>query len=61
MLSTVRYRSDNCGGIRSPSIIVTPEPVRKAFVDIKNRGVKTRFITRITKDNLHYCKELMHL
>jgi hypothetical protein len=61
MLSTVRYRFDNCGDIRYPSIIVTTEPVRKAFVDIKNRGVKTRFITEITEDNLHHCKELMQL
>lgn len=44
MLSTVRYRFDNCGDIRSPPIIVTTEPVRKAFVDIKNRG----------EDQVHY-------
>ena len=61
MLSIVRYRFDNCGDISYPSIIDTTEPVKKAFVDIKNKGVKTRFITEITKDNLHYCKELMQL
>jgi two-component system, OmpR family, sensor histidine kinase VicK len=61
LLSIVRYRFDNCGDISYPSIIVTTEPVRKAFVDVKNRGVKTRFITEITKDNLHYCKELIQL
>jgi two-component system sensor histidine kinase VicK len=60
-LSTVKYRFDNCGDVRHPSIIVTTEPVRKAFVDVKNRGVRTRFITEITKDNLHYCKELMQV
>jgi two-component system, OmpR family, sensor histidine kinase VicK len=60
-LSTVKYRFDNCGDVRHPSIIVTTEPVRKAFIDVKNRGVKTRFITEITKDNLHYCKELMQV
>jgi two-component system, OmpR family, sensor histidine kinase VicK len=26
---------------------------------MKDRGIKLRFITEITKDNIHYCKELM--
>lgn len=60
-LSKVKYRFDNCGDVRHPSIIVTTEPVKKAFIDVKNRGVKTRFITEITKDNLHYCKELIQV
>ena len=58
-LSKVKNRFDNCGDVRHPSIIVTTEPVKKAFIDVKNRGIKTRFITEITKDNLHYCKELV--
>jgi two-component system sensor histidine kinase VicK len=37
------------------------EPVKKAFIDVRNRGIKTRFITEITKDNLHYCKQLMQV
>jgi two-component system, OmpR family, sensor histidine kinase VicK len=60
-LSQVKRRFDNCGDVRHPSIIVTTEPVKKAFIDVKNRGIKTRFITEITKDNLHYCKELMQV
>src|ERR671922_2383282 len=60
-LSKVKYRFDNCSDVRYPSIIITTEPVRKAFLDVKNRGVRTRFITEITKDNLHYCKELMQI
>jgi two-component system, OmpR family, sensor histidine kinase VicK len=61
MLSRVKYRYDNCGDVRHPAIIVTTEPVKKAFTDLKNRGVKTRFITEITNDNLHYCKQLMQV
>jgi two-component system sensor histidine kinase VicK len=60
-LSQVKYRFDNCGDVRHLSAFVTTEPVRKAFIDVKNRGVKTRSITEITKDNLHYCKELMQV
>ena len=48
-LSTVKYRFDNCGDIMHPSTIVTTEPVRKAFLDVKNRGVKTRFILKLLK------------
>jgi two-component system sensor histidine kinase VicK len=60
-LSKVKYRFDNYSDVRHPSIIVTTEPLRKAFIDVKNRGVKTRFITEITKDNLHYCKGLLQV
>src|SRR5919199_827125 len=60
-LSQVKHRFDNCGDVRHPSIIVTTEPAKKAFIDVKNRGIRTRFITEITKDNLHYCKKLMQV
>jgi hypothetical protein len=35
--------------------------VTKAFVGMKKRGVRLRFISEITKDNLQYCKELMEI
>jgi two-component system, OmpR family, sensor histidine kinase VicK len=60
-LSQVKHRFDNCGDVRHHSIIVTTEPVKKAFIDVKNRGIRTRFITEITKDNLHYCKKLVQV
>ena len=60
-LSRVRHRFDNCGDVIYPSIIVTTEPFKKTFLDIKNKGIKTRFITEITKDNLFYCRELMQI
>jgi two-component system sensor histidine kinase VicK len=61
MLSRVKHRFDNCGDVRYPSIITTTEPIKNALLDIKKRGIKSRFITEITKDNLHYCKELMQV
>ncbi|HYY67790.1 MAG TPA: hypothetical protein VE572_05535, partial [Nitrososphaeraceae archaeon] len=61
MLSRVKHRFDNCGDVRHPSIIITIEPIKKALLDIKNKGIKIRCITEITKDNLHYCKELMQV
>jgi sulfatase maturation enzyme AslB (radical SAM superfamily) len=35
------------------------DSINKGYIDFKQRGVKIRFITEITKDNIHYCKELM--
>jgi signal transduction histidine kinase len=35
------------------------EEYRKLLLDIKKRGIKLRYITDVTKDNLKYCKELM--
>jgi two-component system, OmpR family, sensor histidine kinase VicK len=61
ILSKVKYRFDNCGDARYPSAIVTTKPFTKALLDIKNKGIKIRVITEITKDNLSYCKELMQV
>ena len=35
------------------------ESIKKGYIDFKKRGAKIRLITEITKDNIHYCKELM--
>ena len=35
--------------------------IRITILQLKNRGVKIRFITEITKDNIHYCKELINI
>ncbi|MGB7955733.1 MAG: hypothetical protein WCF23_17305, partial [Candidatus Nitrosopolaris sp.] len=37
------------------------EPIKKAFLDAKSRGVQLRYVTEITKSNLSYCKELMKI
>jgi hypothetical protein len=34
---------------------------RNALIDIKKRGIRSRYITTITKDNLSYCKEAMKI
>src|SRR5919199_977741 len=44
------------------SIALTVEPIRKALADAKNnKGLKIRAITEITKDNIQYCKEYIHI
>lgn len=35
------------------------EKIRQGYIDARRRGVRIRYITEITQDNLSYCKELM--
>jgi hypothetical protein len=42
-----------------PPIIIQIDFFRKAFLNLKSRGAKSRIITEITSGNLLYCKELM--
>lgn len=58
----LKYSMDGCIDVNGPSMLVIPNhPVAKAFADMKNRGVRMRFISEIIKDNLAYCKELMKI
>jgi two-component system, OmpR family, sensor histidine kinase VicK len=52
---------DSCIDPLNPSTIMNAKPIVDAIIDVQRRGVKTRVITEITKDNLHYCKELMKI
>jgi two-component system sensor histidine kinase VicK len=42
-----------------PPLAIEIEPIKKAFIDAKARGVRLRYITEITKSNISYCKELI--
>src|SRR5215218_2276617 len=46
---------------RAPSIVVNIEEYRNGYINIRRRGAKIRAFTEITKENIHYCKELMKL
>lgn len=35
------------------------EKIRQGYIDARKRGVRIRYITEISQDNLSYCKELM--
>jgi signal transduction histidine kinase len=50
---------DTCMNYTRPSLAVILEPIKKAFLDAKGRGVKLRYLTEITRDNIAACKELM--
>ena len=42
-----------------PALAIEIEPIKKAFLHAKSRGVRLRYITEITNSNISYCKELM--
>ena len=58
-MKNVKKRMDICFDSEAPSIVVEIEAYRNGYKDIRNRGGKIRAFTEITKDNIHYCRELM--
>jgi hypothetical protein len=48
---------DGCVDADIPS--VSMGELKQTYHDAKERGVKIRYITEITKENLDYCKEIM--
>jgi two-component system, OmpR family, sensor histidine kinase VicK len=59
--SKAKSTIDACVDYTRPSLAVEIEELRKAFLNAKKRGVKLRYVTEITNDNLAYCKELMKM
>jgi two-component system, OmpR family, sensor histidine kinase VicK len=58
--SVLRKYLDICNDSKGPSMFVIPNhPVTIAFRELKERGIRLRFIAEITKDNIVDCKELM--
>jgi K+-sensing histidine kinase KdpD len=56
--ANTKTRIDVCADWLAPSVSVGVPELKNAMIDMVTRGVKYRYITEITKDNLVYCKEL---
>ncbi len=41
-----------------PAMIIKYDFYKDNYIKARSRGAKIRFVTEITKDNIHYCKEL---
>jgi signal transduction histidine kinase len=52
---------DACVDYTRPSLTVEVEQLKNAFLSAKRRGVKLRYVTEITRDNVAYCKELIKM
>lgn len=56
-----KERLDTCCDSTMPSVVVTTIPIKNAGSQAIRRGVKSRVITEITKENIEYCKEMIRI
>ncbi len=52
---------DSCCDSTMPSVVVTTIPIKNAGSQAIRRGVKSRVITEITKENIEYCREMIRI
>lgn len=57
-MKNVKVGMDLFGDKNGPSIVMEFEVYMNNYIDVIKRGGKIRFITEVTRENLHYCKEL---
>jgi two-component system, OmpR family, sensor histidine kinase VicK len=50
-----------CANSTGPSVTMGVEPIKRGTVDLKERGIRIKYATEITKENISYCKELMKI
>jgi len=53
-LAGSQLRMDICADSTWPSVAMGVDVFRNALIALKKRGVRSRYITTITKDNLDY-------
>jgi two-component system sensor histidine kinase VicK len=51
----------SCGDYKAPLVVFEIEEYKKLLYGIKKRGIKVRYVTDITKDNVKYCRDLIEL
>ena len=60
-LSQTNNKIDACVDYTRPSLAIDFLALKNAFLNAKKRGVKLRYVTEITKDNISYCKQLLKI
>jgi two-component system, OmpR family, sensor histidine kinase VicK len=60
MLSA-RKKIDMCVDATAPTVGIKLEILKEAKIKAKKKGVRIRYITEITKDNISYCRELAEI
>ena len=58
LLSRAKETSDFCHDSNSPSVFVSNEQYLRWLMQLSRRGVKHRFLTEITNENIDYCRDL---
>ena len=59
--SNISHNYGTCIDASGPAVVMSIEPMKKRLIVAHTRGVKIRFVTEITTDNLPYCKQMMEL
>ena len=57
-LQNAKKRIDVFIDENGPSMIIKYDVYKDNYIKARSRGTKIRFVTEITKENIHYCKEL---
>ncbi len=60
-LLNAKTNVDTCMNYTSLLLAIKTESIKKSLVDAKSRGIKVRYLTEITKDNLRCSQELMEI
>ena len=58
-VNSTKNRLDACLDANGPSVMIDVQAIKEARINAKDRGVKFRYITDITKDNISYCKQII--
>ncbi len=59
-IDRAKVKIDSCINSVAPSVMIEVDAIREKRVDsVKNRGVKLRYVTDITKDNVDYVREML--
>jgi two-component system sensor histidine kinase VicK len=58
-LTQANYKIDACVDQTRSSSIIDTDTLKQAFVAVKKRDIRLRYITEITRDNLSYCKQFL--
>lgn len=61
VLYQLQKSCDQCVDRNAASVILMTEPIMQAYFDLKRRGIRVRFITEITRENIEYCREIMKI
>jgi hypothetical protein len=59
--ANISHDYGTCIDASGPAVVMSIESMKKRLIVAHARGVKIRFVTEITKDNLPYCKQMMQL
>jgi two-component system, OmpR family, sensor histidine kinase VicK len=59
--SNILHNYSTCIDASGPTVVMSIESMKKRLIVAHTRGVKIRFVTEITIENLQYCKQMMEL